>query len=473
MNSPVAIPVSAIGRGRPRASPAKAPALHDASQPSQGHAFETEAGHHLMVVDRSRIYDVPATLSAALAQAALQGGAEAERALLAAEGLLLDEPAIDDGPLTAPLVTALALSIAQHCNLGCGYCYADGGGFGQGSEGQAPMDWAVARQAIDGLIGGLAPGATARIAFMGGEPLLARALLRRATEHASAECARRGLRLQLAITTNATVLDEEDAAFFAAHGFAVTVSLDGEAEVHDALRPTRGGSGSHARILSRLPALLARQGQAPLAGRAPMQASARITVTPRHRHLRASVEHLMALGFRSVGVSPSLSARDPALQIADDGFGALLAQMIECADAYEAHLLAGRDYPFANMLDAMRELHRGTHRPYPCGAGAGYLGVAADGELNACHRFVGDPRARFGDVSSGVDDAARQRWLAERHVHRQSPCSGCWARYLCGGGCHHEVLNRGRVACDFIRGWLDHCLKVYVRLSSQRPECFG
>jgi len=38
----------------------------------------------------------------------------------------------------------------------------------------------------------------------------------------------------------------------------------------------------------------------------------------------------------------------------------------------------------------MRELQRGTHRPYPCGAGAGYLGVSADGDLAACHRFVGD-----------------------------------------------------------------------------------
>lgn len=470
MTATVSIPLVAIGRRRTRAAGAVNPAP---GRPVEAHGFATEAGQHLLVVDRSRIYDVPAEFPAALAQAALQGGAAAERALLAAHGLLADAPAIRDDDIEAPPVSALALSIAQHCNLGCGYCYADGGGFGQANGPAAPMDWPLARAAIDGLLAGLKPGMTARLAFMGGEPLLARALLRQATEHASAECANLGLRVQFAITTNATLLDETDAAFFAAHGFAVTVSLDGEAELHDALRPTRGGSGSHARILARLPALLARQGQQPLPGRAPLQASARITVTPRHRGLRASVEHLMALGFHSVGVSPSLSARDPALQIADDGIADLLAQMIDCADAYEAHLLDGRSYPFANMLDAMRELHRGTHRPLPCGAGAGYLGVAADGAFNACHRFVGDPRARFGSVQDGLDVPARERWLSERHVHRQEPCASCWARYLCGGGCHHEVLNRGRVACDFIRGWLEHCLKVYVRLSAQRPECFG
>ncbi len=78
----------------------------------------------------------------------------------------------------------------------------------------------------------------------------------------------------------------------------------------------------------------------------------------------------------------------------------------------------------------------------------------------------------MGSVQGGVDDAARGRWLAERHVDRQEPCRSCWARYLCGGGCHHEVLHRGRVACDFIRGWLDHCLRAYVRISEQRPGFF-
>ena len=89
----------------------------------------------------------------------------------------------------------------------------------------------------------------------------------------------------------------------------------------------------------------------------------------------------------------------------------------------------------------------------------------------------------FADHPDGMDEmlaqndaavnAARAGWLAQRHVDRQEPCRGCWARYLCGGGCHHEVLNRGRVACDFIRGWLDYCLHAYVRLAEQRPQLFA
>jgi len=38
--------------------------------------------------------------------------------------------------------------------------------------------------------------------------------------------------------------------------------------------------------------------------------------------------------------------------------------MIDCGRAFEQYLIAGKRYPFANMVNAMREIHRGSHRPY-------------------------------------------------------------------------------------------------------------
>ncbi len=74
----------------------------------------------------------------------------------------------------------------------------------------------------------------------------------------------------------------------------------------------------------------------------------------------------------------------------------------------------------------------------------------------------------MGSLAEGVDLKLQTEWLAERHVHRQEPCRTCWARYLCGGGCHHEVIRRGRPACDYIRGWLHYCIEAYVRLSGSK-----
>lgn len=443
--------------------------------PRHAHAFRSASGEHLLVVNGSRLYDVPSGTVERLWRVARAEGPEGERRFLAAMGL--DAPDFITPDVEPPPVNALSLALTEHCNLGCGYCYAEGGSFGA-AQAQS-MPWPVARAALERLHEAAGPGATVRVAFMGGEPLLARELLRRCVEHSSAEAARRGQQVRFAITSNGTQLRDDDAAFFAAHGFAVTISLDGPAALHDALRPLRGGGGSHARILARLPALLRRQGEAPaIAGRPPLQASARLTVTPAHLQagggLRAAVESLVALGFHSVGVAPSITAAQGATALQPSEMQAMLEQMKALADAWAEATLAGRHYPFSNALAAMRELHRGTHRPFACGAGAAYLGVAADGAVSACHRFQADERAAMGHVlHGGFDDATRARWLQQRHVDTQEPCHRCWARYLCGGGCHHEVLNRGRIACDFIRGWLEHLLGLYVRLSAARPSLFG
>lgn len=150
----------------------------------------------------------------------------------------------------------------------------------------------------------------------------------------------------------------------------------------------------------------------------------------------------------------------------------MLDQMIACGHEFERHVVAGERFAFANMVTAMKEIHQGTHRPYPCGAGAGYFGVSADGELFACHRFVDDASGLMGNLTTGVDRHRQAHWLRQRHVHRQEPCRSCWARYLCGGGCHHEVIHRGRPACDYIRGWLHYCLQAYGRLLECRPDYF-
>jgi uncharacterized protein len=168
-----------------------------------------------------------------------------------------------------------------------------------------------------------------------------------------------------------------------------------------------------------------------------------------------------------VGFSPLLNAPSGQGEMQPQDLELMLGAMIDCGREYERRVLAGERYPFANMDNAMGEIARGTHRPYPCGAGAGYLGVAAEGELAACHRFVGDAEGALGSLADGIDLGRQGAWLRARHVHQQAPCSACWARYLCGGGCHHEVMRRGRPACDYIRGWLHYCLEAYLRLSAQ------
>jgi uncharacterized protein len=45
------------------------------------------------------------------------------------------------------------------------------------------------------------------------------------------------------------------------------------------------------------------------------------------------------------------------------------------------------------------------------------MGVSADGDLSACHRFVRDEAGAMGDLKNGIDSERQNQWLAERHVH--------------------------------------------------------
>ena len=420
------------------------------------HLLRTGQSGHLFLVDGSQLFDLDANTFARFVSASNDGEVSE---LLTKLGLTMQRPHIGDEVPGNIRVRAISLAIAQKCNLGCTYCYAREGEFGSSPK-NMPLETALA--SIDLLISETRPDERINLAFLGGEPLINRAVLRQATAYASEKARARGQKIGFSITTNGTLIDGDDADFFESHGFAVTVSLDGPATVHDRLRPFKSGRGSYDRIIERVRPLLGRTGR--------LQTTARVTVTPTNLGLKPTLDELLGIGFHSVGFSPMLASPTGRGELDEADLQNMLAAMIECGEEFERRVMAGERYAFSNITTALHEIHKGTHRPYPCGAGGAYLGVSADGGLAACHRFVGDEAGAMGSIEGGIDHDRKTAWLEDRHVHRQQPCRTCWARYLCGGGCHHEVIARGRPACDFIRGWLLYALQTYLRLG---PEGLG
>jgi uncharacterized protein len=433
--------------------------LPSAPRDPRFHLFESRSEKFLLVAEGSRLYGIDPGLHDRLraASAGLAGSVEG----------IFTELGIESGFSTiqnnrsAPRLHALSLAVAQKCNMGCTYCYAQGGAFGAPPQN---MPLKTALNAVDLLFREARPGDKVSLSFLGGEPLLNRSVIRAATEHAAALAAVRKSVLTLSITSNGSLIRSEDLEFFETHGFAVTISLDGVGDVHNRHRPFKNGKGSYEPVLERIRPALDQQRL--------MQVSARVTVTPENLDLVPTLEAFVEMGFHSVGFSPLLNAPAGG-ELGRENLAIMLEQMIACGGRLETAVAAGRRYPFSNMVTALKELHRGTHNPYPCGAGIGYFGVDADGALYACHRFVNDDDHIFGSVEKGVDLVRQHAWMEQRHVNHQEPCRDCWARYLCGGACHHEVIKRGRHACDYIRGWLHYCLAAYTRLLKARPDYFA
>lgn len=415
----------------------------------------------LFVPNGSRLYAITGEIEAKLKALLKTRDEEAIRNELVNLGVQAPDY-ITDAPLENPPLHALSLAIAQKCNMGCTYCYADQGDFGGPAK---SMSLETAFNAIDLLLKNCDQNGSVQLTFLGGEPLINRTGIRLATEYAVAKAEEKNLQVNFSITTNGTLVTTEDALFFEKHAFAVTVSLDGLQEDHDRQRPMKNGKGSFDKVMRNIKPLLAIQQK--------MQVSVRVTVTPCNTDLPKALDEFINMGFHSVGFSPLLNSSNGKNEMNEADLQAMLKNMIACGLAFEQNVLAGRRYPFLNMVNAMKEIEKGTHRPYPCGAGAGYMGVSADGELAACHRFVNEPRAQMGNLATGISETLQNDWLANRHVHTQEPCSQCWARYLCGGGCHHEVLDKGRAACDYIRGWLYYTIQAHSRLSRLTPEWYA
>ncbi len=135
------------------------------------------------------------------------------------------------------------------CNLDCRYCYY------LGKESLYP-DAAASRMADDLLEQHVAaqiaatPGPEVNFSWHGGEPtILGLEYFRRIVElerkHRPA-----GKRILNSIQTNGVLLTDEWCRFFAAEKFAVGLSLDGPAALHDAYRVGKDRKGTHRRVMA-------------------------------------------------------------------------------------------------------------------------------------------------------------------------------------------------------------------------------
>lgn len=424
--------------------------------------FRSALGDHLLIVPHSRIFDLPADLAS-------DDDASDERkiALLSALAASLAQTADGEVPLehvVQPSPQSISLNVSSSCNLSCSYCYAARGSF-EGAQPE-PMRWETARAAIERLLSEASTDAPVTVGFLGGEPFVNRRLIHRAVHYAAIEGAKNGLDVRFSVTTNGTLLAEEDVELLRKHRFAVTVSVDGGKQIQNLQRPlpVMTTRSSYDLLQSATRSLLAEPGSAIIAARA--------TVTRFDLNLRERFEAILSLGFPEVGFAPLRAAKENGGALKDEDWPRYLSALIETAESELERARRGQSIRLTNFAVALKQLYRGASSPYPCGAGGGYFSVAANGDWYACHRAIGSTAYRLGS-NAGIEHEHQRQFLEARHVHSQAACRQCWARYLCSGGCHQEASSRTESACGFIRGWLEFCLASYCELVEQRPDYFN
>ena len=147
-----------------------------------------------------------------------------------------------------PAFHLLAKPTGAVCNLDCSYCFFlskemlyPGSRFRMADE--------LLEEYLRQLIEAHSRVPEVTVAWQGGEPtLMGLDFFRRSVELANRHLLP-GQRAAYTIQTNATLLDEEWAAFFKENDFLVGVSIDGPRDLHDAYRVNNGGEGSFDQVM--------------------------------------------------------------------------------------------------------------------------------------------------------------------------------------------------------------------------------
>ena len=294
----------------------------------------------------------------------------------------------------------IILNLTLRCNLKCKYCFVP---IHEREQRSRTMSMQTVSRAL-----ALVKTQEPQIGFFGGEPLLVgitylRWIMDFATSHFKTP--------RFHLTTNGTLITQEIADELARRNVSVIVSVDGPFEIHD-----EGRSESWVAMMCGLQRLKV-AGVKHVTGRA--------TFTPNNLHLKERIEFLHELlndrFLHSISIEPAALRPEQAwsqsqLAIEWEGMANYLAQNTDVLNA------------FGTLQVMIRRVRDGAPQVRNCGAGNGYVTIAPDGTIHACHREA----SPIGNVISGFD-SRREIWI---NPPEPQECGSCWARYLCGGGCH-------------------------------------
>jgi uncharacterized protein len=136
------------------------------------------------------------------------------------------------------------------CNFACGYCFQ--GDHGDYNKHAAKMTMDTAERVAgwtEDRLDALKPESFA-LTFFGGEPLLNLPVMYFLAERLWQSCEARGVRMLVNIITNGLLLTPEVVDRMAPYGLnGVKITLDGDRDMHDKMRPLRGGQGTFDKII--------------------------------------------------------------------------------------------------------------------------------------------------------------------------------------------------------------------------------
>lgn len=344
-------------------------------------------------------------------------------------------------------LNALTITVTSACNLHCDYCFEE-----HESRLIKPDEIVEILDITYQNFRKNNPTGSMPISFFGGEPFIAWKTIQKCIEHAN----EKGYELSVGITTNLTLLTDEQMEFIDDNDIGLLVSIDGTKEVHDRQR-----DNSYDVVASNVKKLID-NGMKRLI-------EARMTVPPAEFHnLLAGVQNIFSLGIDNIAPVPVTDQKWNKEQVKtlEEQLDKLYAWTLSIyEDENNKRNISVKmidDYFFHCVNDGFDM--KGT----PCSFGSNkWLSIGPSGEMYPCHQIHTrkDQQESFymGNILKGEILPNRILGQVLPHSWKKSDdpeytCDTCEAYNVCRGSCPSENydLNKDYLKtpdewCDWVR----------------------
>ena len=343
----------------------------------------------------------------------------------------------DRDPNTLPALAVVKLT--EQCNLNCSYCYIDAE-----SKKTCKMSEKIALQIADEYLEmHRNDEEMINYVFHGGEPLLNFDLMKKVAEYVKPYRDK----LDLAIQTNGTLINDEIADFFKKYDVKVGISIDGPQFIQDASRHYLGGKGSFEQVM---------RGISILRKYDVRFGTISVLNGLNAKHMNETLDFFIENKIYSLSFSPIQKngrGKDESNYYVDGD------EIFEAYKILFERIVAHNKSHTRNEWISERVLSNFVKSIYlnqkkfmcmnsPCGAARKILGIDVRGNLYACDNFTGDKDFLMGSLDKGhikdqIFNSPIRKKAESRCVEKLKRCKDCTWQGLCGGLCYSEEYYSG------------------------------
>jgi uncharacterized protein len=351
------------------------------------------------------------------------------------------------------------------CNFACDYCFQGDHGDHNKFASKMSLDTAgeVARW-IEQRLEEVRPEKF-HLTLFGGEPLLNLPVAYYLAERCHALCAERGIRVSLSIITNGLLLTPDVVGRLLPFGLSgVKVTLDGDRETHNRMRPLRGRQGTFDKIIENVRRV------APMI---PITIGGNFDETSWDSYpallefLRGQefAERVVKINFKPIVKSPEPEAPKGIIPLmpvgaGDKPLGGTCMTVAGAGGGKKSTSVCDSCHFVDEKMAFLRDETRKYGFPTPDGVHMGpceihrrhAYTIGPDGSLYACPGFTGESVHATGHIEGREDtwrQAAAERF--ERLSAHKDECGDCSFIPVCGGGCslaaHTELGDMHQPSC--------------------------